>query len=217
MKIPTDIAPGDYLLRAEVLALHTAGSLGQAQFYTSCYQITVSGSGSATPSGVLFPGAYDAKHPGILVDIHQKMSTYVNPGPTVYAGGVSKTPGNTKCTGHAASIGPGGKPAAGVSLRTRCVRMLRLGTHADFDLLDALHPRLRRRRHLRPEQHDSQNIRHFDLQILRGCDDYIERWRRRRRQRWLFGGQVRAVWWVGVYWVHDLRCKFPVMCLTAFL
>jgi cellulase len=64
---------------------------------------------------VLFPGVYKNTDPGILVDIHQKMSTYVNPGPRVYRGGVSKTPGNSKCTGSAATFGPGGKPATGVS------------------------------------------------------------------------------------------------------
>jgi len=115
VKIPTDIAPGDYLLRAEVIALHVAGGLNGAQFYPSCYQITVAGSGSASPAGVSFPGAYKNTDPGILVDIHAKLSTYIDPGPTVYAGGVSKTPGNTKCTGQAASEGPGGKPATGVS------------------------------------------------------------------------------------------------------
>ena len=31
VKIPADIAAGDYLLRAEALALHTAGSPGGAQ------------------------------------------------------------------------------------------------------------------------------------------------------------------------------------------
>lgn len=36
VKIPTDLAPGDYLLRAEVIALHTASSSGGAQFYMSC-------------------------------------------------------------------------------------------------------------------------------------------------------------------------------------
>jgi hypothetical protein len=45
------------------------------------------------------------------------MSTYIDPGPTVYAGGLSKTPGNSKCTGQAASEGPGGKPATGVRLQ----------------------------------------------------------------------------------------------------
>jgi hypothetical protein len=34
--IPEDIAPGDYLLRAEVIALHVASSSGGAQFYMSC-------------------------------------------------------------------------------------------------------------------------------------------------------------------------------------
>jgi hypothetical protein len=36
VKIPADLAAGDYLLRAEVIALHTAGSSGGAQFYMSC-------------------------------------------------------------------------------------------------------------------------------------------------------------------------------------
>lgn len=35
-KIPAGIASGDYLVRAEVIALHTAGSSGGAQFYMTC-------------------------------------------------------------------------------------------------------------------------------------------------------------------------------------
>jgi hypothetical protein len=34
--IPKDIPAGDYLLRAEALALHTASSVGGAQFYMTC-------------------------------------------------------------------------------------------------------------------------------------------------------------------------------------
>ena len=34
--IPSDIPAGDYLLRAEVIALHVASSVGGAQFYMSC-------------------------------------------------------------------------------------------------------------------------------------------------------------------------------------
>ncbi len=37
LKIPADIANGDYLLRAETIALHAAGQPGGAQFYMSCY------------------------------------------------------------------------------------------------------------------------------------------------------------------------------------
>lgn len=35
LKIPADIVPGDYLLRAEVIALHVAGSPGGAQHYVT--------------------------------------------------------------------------------------------------------------------------------------------------------------------------------------
>ena len=40
VKIPSDIPAGDYLLRAEVIALHVAGSVGGAQFYMSCCMFT---------------------------------------------------------------------------------------------------------------------------------------------------------------------------------
>ena len=36
LKIPSDIPAGDYLLRAEVVALHVAGQPSGAQFYMSC-------------------------------------------------------------------------------------------------------------------------------------------------------------------------------------
>ncbi|KAI1432249.1 carbohydrate-binding module family 1 protein [Xylaria sp. CBS 124048] len=94
IKIPEDIAPGDYLLRSEVIALHVASSLGQAQFYMTCYQITVTGSGTAEPAGVELPGAYAASDPGILLNIHAPMSTYIAPGPTVYSAGSTKSAGS---------------------------------------------------------------------------------------------------------------------------
>lgn len=56
--IPACIEPGQYLLRAEMLALHAAGSYPGAQFYQECAQINVIGSGSAKPSTVSLPGAY---------------------------------------------------------------------------------------------------------------------------------------------------------------
>lgn len=55
-KVPANIAAGDYLVRAEAIALH-AGA-GQPQPYVSCFQVKVTGGGSATPAGVSFPGAY---------------------------------------------------------------------------------------------------------------------------------------------------------------
>ncbi|KAI0796064.1 glycosyl hydrolase family 61-domain-containing protein [Abortiporus biennis] len=90
--IPSDIAPGDYLLRAEVIALHVASSIGGAQFYMSCYQVSVTGGGSASPATVHLPGAYSATDPGILFNLYAPFSTYIIPGPTVYAGGAGPAP-----------------------------------------------------------------------------------------------------------------------------
>lgn len=91
--IPEDLAPGDYLVRAEAIALHSAGSEGGAQFYMTCYQITVTGSGTAVADTVSIPGAYAASDAGILINIYQSMSTYEAPGPTVISGGSTKSAG----------------------------------------------------------------------------------------------------------------------------
>ena len=59
--IPANLAPGEYLLRHEILGLHVAGSRMRAQFYPSCTQIKVSGSGTKQlPASVALPGAYDS-------------------------------------------------------------------------------------------------------------------------------------------------------------
>ncbi|KAI0596546.1 family 61 endoglucanase [Biscogniauxia sp. FL1348] len=58
--LPATLAPGEYLLRHEILGLqrtNTNGSL--AQFYPSCNQISVTGQGTAAlPEGIALPGAY---------------------------------------------------------------------------------------------------------------------------------------------------------------
>lgn len=89
--LPSCIAAGDYLLRAEIIALHSASTQGQAQFYMGCAQLKVSGSGSTSPSStVSFPGAYKATDPGILVSIYNSQGQpvgngqkYQIPGPAV--------------------------------------------------------------------------------------------------------------------------------------
>ncbi|KAJ1303545.1 hypothetical protein OPQ81_011729 [Rhizoctonia solani] len=83
--IPSDIEPGHYLIRAEVIALHVAGSIGGAQLYMSCYQISVTGGGAASPATVKFPGAYSETDPGILFNLYGDYSSYTIPGPAVYS------------------------------------------------------------------------------------------------------------------------------------
>lgn len=36
--MPSCVAPGDYLMRVELIALHSAYASGQAQFYMECAQ-----------------------------------------------------------------------------------------------------------------------------------------------------------------------------------
>lgn len=68
--IPSDIASGGYLLRHELLALHSAGTALGAQFYPMCAQVVVTGGGSASPSGVALPGAYATNDPGMLCSLN---------------------------------------------------------------------------------------------------------------------------------------------------
>ena len=66
MTIPPTLAPGEYLLRHEILGLHVAGTRMGAQFYPSCTQIRVTQGGSvALPVGIALPGAYDPEDPGV--------------------------------------------------------------------------------------------------------------------------------------------------------
>lgn len=99
--IPADIAPGDYLLRAETIALHVAMNEGGAQFYMTCYQIRVTGSGTATPPGVTFPGAYSATDPGILFNLYNGVTSYQIPGPAVYSAGAAPGGGSSSSSSSA--------------------------------------------------------------------------------------------------------------------
>ncbi|KAF7548463.1 hypothetical protein G7Z17_g7027 [Cylindrodendrum hubeiense] len=85
--IPDCIEPGNYLLRAEMVALHGASSYPGAQFYMECAQINVVGSdGSKVPSMVSLPGAYDGTDPGITINIYwPPVTSYEIPGPDVFA------------------------------------------------------------------------------------------------------------------------------------
>ncbi|KAK2767425.1 hypothetical protein FQN54_003581 [Arachnomyces sp. PD_36] len=78
--MPSCVAPGNYLLRVETIALHSAYDEGQAQFYMSCAQINISGSGTATGETVSFPGAYSSTDPGILISIYDNKGVPNNNG-----------------------------------------------------------------------------------------------------------------------------------------
>ncbi|KAL5483152.1 CEL1 [Sanghuangporus weigelae] len=93
--IPTSVPSGNYLIRFETIALHSM----PAQFYPECAQIEITNGGSLEPTTaelVKFPGAYSNSDPGVNIDVYsnsaQAQTTYVIPGPALYAGARSGSP-----------------------------------------------------------------------------------------------------------------------------
>lgn len=88
--IPSNIKAGKYMIRQEIIALHesdtcyaTAGSRG-AQFYPSCVQFDITGSGSATPDEAYdFNAGYSCQDPGIQFNLYGSFTSYPIPGPAV--------------------------------------------------------------------------------------------------------------------------------------
>ncbi|KAJ7917190.1 glycosyl hydrolase family 61-domain-containing protein [Mycena leptocephala] len=72
--IPSATPSGQYLIRTEHIALHSASYYGGAQFYIACAQVTVTNGGTGTPGPlVAFPGAYT--EPGILINMYYPIPT----------------------------------------------------------------------------------------------------------------------------------------------
>ncbi|KAF2182135.1 lytic polysaccharide monooxygenase [Zopfia rhizophila CBS 207.26] len=82
--VPKSLASGNYLVRAEAIALH-AGA-GNPQPYVSCFQVNVQNGGSANPPGVSFPGAYKTNDALFSKAIYDNSFKYVSPGPAVWTG-----------------------------------------------------------------------------------------------------------------------------------
>ncbi|EON95758.1 putative glycoside hydrolase family 61 protein [Phaeoacremonium minimum UCRPA7] len=105
-KIPSNLTPGNYLIRHELLALHQANT---PQFYAECAQLAVTGSGSTLPSAdylYSIPGYAPQSDPGITVsspetykshgyvsllplqvDVYSsKATTYTCPGGNIFPG-----------------------------------------------------------------------------------------------------------------------------------
>jgi hypothetical protein len=81
--IPSNTAPGQYVLRHEIIALHSAGNANGAQFYPQCINIEVTSGGSVRPSGQPATSFYRANDPGVLFNLYQSFSSYPIPGPAL--------------------------------------------------------------------------------------------------------------------------------------
>ncbi|KAK0444202.1 glycoside hydrolase family 61 protein [Desarmillaria tabescens] len=111
--IPSNLAAGNYLIRHEIIALQNGQAEGGAEFYASCTQLKVGGSGTGTPPSsdlVQLPGAYSDTDPGILVDVYSNTNAaYTFPGPAVVdlgGSGSSAASSATSTNGHSSSAIP---------------------------------------------------------------------------------------------------------------
>jgi hypothetical protein len=102
--VPTTLSSGQYLVRAEHIAIHGAHD-GQAEFYYACAQVEVESNSFSTTAltpTVKIPGVYQADDPAINFSVWNGKTTYPDiPGPEVVKGG--HTRGNTDGTTSAIS------------------------------------------------------------------------------------------------------------------
>ena len=106
-KLPTGLASAEYLLRSEMLALHSSQTVDGAQFYIGCAQLKITGTGSKGACGptISLPGAYNAEDDNIYIPNFYNgfdASTYTAPGGSVATCGGS---GNATPATSAASNG----------------------------------------------------------------------------------------------------------------
>ena len=111
--IPKDLAPGYYLMRPELLALHQADkSPPDPQFYLGCAQIYLTSGGSNEPKNtVSIPGYVDLNTPAMTYNIWKVPLTLPFPdfGPPLYSAGSSKrNPGARDPTGQKFGLKPPG-------------------------------------------------------------------------------------------------------------
>ncbi|CAI7645325.1 unnamed protein product [Penicillium crustosum] len=104
--IPSAIAAGNYVLRHEIIALHSAGEENGAQNYPQCINLKVTGGGSDAPDGVLGTALYKATDPGIKISIYTSLDSYDIPGPALYTGAASGSSSGSATTTAAATTAP---------------------------------------------------------------------------------------------------------------
>ncbi|OJJ01105.1 hypothetical protein ASPVEDRAFT_82645 [Aspergillus versicolor CBS 583.65] len=105
VQIPEDIAPGNYVLRHELIALQGAHTENGAQNYMQCINLQITGSGSTQPDGVLGTELYTSTDPGILVDIFKSL-TYTIPGPSLIPGATAVAQSTSAITSTGTAIVP---------------------------------------------------------------------------------------------------------------
>ncbi|KAI1103512.1 carbohydrate-binding module family 1 protein [Jackrogersella minutella] len=121
VQIPASIKAGNYVLRHETIALHSAGSANGAQAYPQCFNLQVTGDGTDVPAGTLGTELYTPEDPGILINIYTTGISYTIPGPTLIAGvsaSVAQSQSAVTATGTATGGGAAADPTSGSGAST---------------------------------------------------------------------------------------------------
>lgn len=94
--IPSYVAPGNYVLRHEIIALHQAWERNGAQNYPQCINLIVTGKGTDDlSSGTPGQNLYTADEPGIFINVYRDVN-YIIPGPPLYRPDQADSPKSTK-------------------------------------------------------------------------------------------------------------------------
>ncbi|KAH8172403.1 glycosyl hydrolase family 61 domain-containing protein [Sarocladium implicatum] len=86
VQIPESIKPGFYVLRHEIIALHSSQDQNGAQNYPQCINLEITGSGTEEPEGTPGMELYKPDDAGIFLNIYQSLNSYKIPGPAVVDG-----------------------------------------------------------------------------------------------------------------------------------
>ncbi|KZL80189.1 glycosyl hydrolase family 61 [Colletotrichum incanum] len=123
VQIPPTLAPGNYVLRHEIIALHSGGNPNGAQAYPQCFNLQVTGGGSLAPAGVKGTSLYKSNDPGILFNLYTSPLVYPMPGPTLVSGLPSTVAQSTaRPTATSSATPPGGNGGNGGSSPTTTLR-----------------------------------------------------------------------------------------------
>ncbi|KAF1934672.1 glycoside hydrolase [Clathrospora elynae] len=83
--LPAKLTAGNYVIRHEIIALHSASNDNGAQLYMQCLNLKVGGSGSVTPTaGVAGTSLYKRNDAGILFNLYTNPTSYPYPGPALW-------------------------------------------------------------------------------------------------------------------------------------
>ncbi|RSM11847.1 hypothetical protein CEP52_002769 [Fusarium oligoseptatum] len=117
--LPAGLKAGKYLIRQEIIAHHESDATYDqnpargAQFYPSCVQVEVTGSGSAVPDeGFDFNTGYKYSDAGIHFNLYGSYSSYEIPGPAVWSGSSTGSGSSSGSSGSSPSAPAAPAPAA---------------------------------------------------------------------------------------------------------